>query len=140
MKNATGTPEPTAVRFVRALFAAVREFRQAWNTPSSFNPTAFYRAQVVRQSSDLLLVDVQTEFPEVGGYLPDVHLATGIPGVRVRLQPGAPVLLSWRTRDARFPEAYLAPSTKAVELVTGPVELATGAPAPSHFDKGPADA
>jgi hypothetical protein len=112
-------------RLLRAAWAALVEFRREWHDDRRFDPVALHPARVLRQSDDLLLVDVEAENPAVG-FHDAVGIATGLPGLRVRLGVGSTVFLTWRSRWSRYPEVHVPPSTQQLSLVAArEIEITT---------------
>jgi hypothetical protein len=61
-----------------------------------------YRAKVVKQSADQLRFDVIPDDKRLPG-MSDVPLKLGIPGGKVKVSPGAFVLVAWEGGDPRRP-------------------------------------
>ena len=99
------------MRSLLALAAAISTFRSAWKFGPPRDTSVFHRARIVRQSSDLMKVDVEAQAEEIG-FMADVSLWLGVPGLRVELPPGSFVLLNWRSPYSTSPDVIVSPQTK----------------------------
>jgi hypothetical protein len=81
----------------------------------------FYRATVVSQSGDGRLLDLRPEDPLVPGHQ-KVPLRLGLPGARVKFNPGAKVLLGWEGGDPKQPVAAMFAGDEGVTSISITVE------------------
>ncbi len=119
-----------ADRMKESIFALVRA---ALPTVDYF---ALYRARVVQQSADLATLELQPDDPRLPG-MSEVPIKLGLPAAKVKISPGAFVLVGWEGGNPQRTHALVwETGATALQLTLEALKIELGGAAPDALIKG----